>query len=102
MITVFKIFEDLKKYKPAINGYVLINSGIKTKAGEFMDNNIGEIIGIGSSSMKVRYTNIPYKIRYAFDMGEKGCRFFNIDQIVEYAPTVEELEMKLATNKYNI
>ena len=98
---------------------------------EYMNNNFGQIINInvyhseftGNDivDLYVKYHNIPEEIMDWFSksqpcknspptgdvfiadqIGYTGYRRFDIDRIVEFAPTEEELKLKLAAKKFNL
>jgi len=120
MITKFKIFEDLQPKIEAGN-YVLMNSvSMYDSVRKFINNNIGQIIELGPDSIRVKYDNMPKNImnihlraigQPTWNREPNGdfssvristIKIFDIDQVVEFAKTKEELELKLAAKKYNL
>ena len=113
MITQFKIFENLKS-ELKVGDYVLMRSNASAKELlEFINNNIGQVIKINNFEdlrIRVRYNNIPDNVIPWFGFAERqfppsirtAARIFDINQIVEFAKTKEELELKLAAKKYNL
>ena len=109
-----KYFENRKLIK--VGDYVLIKTRksynildkiIKSK--EFVDSNIGVCLGISGRAdpqIRVKYDNIPFYIQSYFNMFDEendiGSRTFDIDQVVVYGKTIEELELKIQMIKYNL
>ena len=70
---------------------------------ELINNNIGKIKHISNSTynwISVEYDNIPSNLQYNFH--HDGTILLDKDNVVEYAKTKEELEIKLSINKYNL
>jgi hypothetical protein len=119
MIKSFKIFEKLKDV-PEIGDYAIMQ--ILTgdfKLDNFVNNTIGQISDVQLSepdpSMSVNlyneiqrigviYNNVPVKIRWWFSKmsHNKYKRLYTPNNLVEFAKTKEELELKLNANKYNL
>jgi len=77
---------------------------------EFLSNNIGKIVLIDyyrGNSIKfdylVEYNNIPKKLTVYFqDYDIPNTRPMDIDEIVEFSESKEDLVMKITSNKYNL
>lgn len=86
-----KAYEDTIS-KPQIGDYVLMRSESGSESAEkYINSHIGKI--------SEWYHNDGLKVDYG---NEFKKRIFSKAQIVEFAPTIEELELKLAAKKYNI
>lgn len=105
-----KLFEE-NYDKPKVGDYVLM----KTKVDElknFIDNTIGILYSIEHEDEKeltsytVKYENIPTQVSWRFfsnnENGEINCKNFRAPLLVEFAPTIEELKVKLTANKFNL
>jgi len=115
-----KRFENLEE--PEIGDYVLlqVNRNFSNDYKNFINNNIGEIVSIDKNTYtKARHFEIRYYIdtfeefskmkdsfRYiSFDVENEEYYFsnlFNPDYVVEFGKTKEEVELKIATKKYNL
>jgi hypothetical protein len=96
--------------QPQIGDYVLM----KTKQEdikEYIDTHIGQINYMDNQSVSVKYENVPEDIvklqifdyeKWSDTVKINNVRTFNIGQIIEFAPTIEELKQKLLKDKYNI
>ena len=103
MIIKFKMFEDIESKKLGI--FVISNSiYASNKIQNFFTNNIGTIIDYdyGSNLYKVYYEDVPNNVMLNED--DKGINFwwFSLDEILYESKDKNDLEMILATNKYNI
>ena len=117
-----KRFEDINNEEPEVGDYVIVYDTFTYTTNmiewrEFMNTHVGKLINkrdSGAHNSKrmfydVEYENIPENIKkiifkYKFDpqtnkATEKG---FTIDEIVYWSKNKEELELKLAANKYNL
>lgn len=102
-----KQFENLINV-PEVGDYVLIhdelwfkypNSGMK-RYSDFVNNTIGQISEVSKSFVGIKYRNIPDDIDDFFN--SVGGRSFKKEDIVAFAKTKKELEMKLTEIKYNL
>ena len=119
MITKFKIFEN--NNGPEVGDYCLVKfNGADGKHKYFIENNIGKIINIipdkidvwnnvteGDIVVGYKTLDVPDEIRRWFKWKPDVnfgflTRNFSSDQIIEFGKTKEELERKLAQNKYNL
>jgi len=109
---ILKFYESLTN-DLEIGDYVLIKIDIskytqkQIDTENFINNTIGKIYNIDNSHVNtdiyVLYENIPESIKSYFkNMNGVYIRSFDIDRIVEHGKTIEELKMKLETNKFNI
>jgi hypothetical protein len=100
---MIKIFEEYNN-KPEVGDYVLINYKIKYDKDfeSFINNNIGKLFEVDFkfNEIEVEYENVPENIKKIWFYNNTVV--FNISDIVEYGKTIEELELKLAINKYNL
>jgi hypothetical protein len=126
MNNIIKHFEDyVKKYENKIfeayyfNNYKNYNideleEGYYVKANygkimdkdvlDFLDKNFGIVTSIEKNKNRffAQYKNVPENIKnYFLESGYMRLEF-NINGLIEYAPTKEELELKLSSGKYNI
>lgn len=111
-----KSFEVLDKYSInnkdytifdlKIGYYVKANYGnaMEKEVRDFLDKNIGIIVNINRNKniFQVEYVNVPENIKEYFDEAGYLRLLFDISGLIEYAPTKEELELKLTYNKYNL
>jgi len=125
-----KKYENIKE--PEIGDYVLcqdltnkFTSGSRKITQEkfklFLTENIGQVVGKGSDTIRVKFENIPNDVdilEYAFlvqtDIRIKNVDFdrindkysniatFEFGEIVYFSPNKEDVEMKISTSKYNI
>ena len=109
-----KKFENIENTTPEVGDCVLINIDtiiIKGKIRDFVNNTIGEIIDIrlkiedefdneSLGDLRVKYSNVPKDIQSWFFNG--NIRTFNINQMIEFGKTKEELELKIMSKKYNL
>jgi hypothetical protein len=100
---MIKIFEEYNN-KPEVGDYVLINYKIKYDKDfeSFINNNIGKLFEVDFkfNEIEVEYENVPENIKKIWFYNNTVV--FNISDIVEYGKTIEELELKLASKKYNL
>lgn len=105
-------FENLTEF-PKTGDYVLIKTNITNILNDekynrirvFIDNTIGIILDYNSyrNYVVVKYENIPDDIKSYFTyIQDRYERMFEIDRIVAYGSTEEELKLKIQTNKFNI
>ena len=105
-----KLFENLNQ--PQIGDYVKMNSDFSNELPiekilpdfrNFIDNNIGQIIGINSNYYNVEY-KIPSNWKYYLEIFPKGLftKNFTKNQLINFDTTKEELELKLHIKKYNL
>ncbi len=114
-IKTFENVEDFGSFK--VGDYVIMSSkgmflpgftkGQHKTIDDFLLNNIGIIININKAhpNIKVEYHNIPSVIDMVFASDRYGRHYsyiFHLNSVEEYAPTIEELKMKLATKIYNL
>ena len=102
-----KKFENLKD-EPEVGDYTICispNFVVNEKLIDFIESNIGRITkmydvsSLKSKKYYILYDNVPISLEYYFD---KNTRIFNEDEIIEFAKTKEDLEIKLQANKYNL
>jgi len=100
-IKKFESTQDL----PEVGDYVLMNSYDTNVLVDFINNNYGIFINsyVDKLSVKpkirVRYENIPGSIDLFF---HDGTRTFDLDLLVAYGKTIEELELRLKAKKFNL
>ena len=100
-IKKFESTQDL----PEVGDYVLMNSYDTNVLVDFINNNYGIFINsyVDKLSVKqkiiVRYENIPGDIDLFF---HDGTRTFDLDLLVSYGSTIEELKMRIESNKFNL
>jgi len=108
---ILKFNESINKKVPEVGDYVLIEPvGIKS-ISNFVKNNPGEIIKIGTFSngevftIVVKYENVPDIISAYFNyISDKNIKskLFYVTDILEIGSTLEELELNISTNKFNM
>ena len=103
MITKFKLFEN-NEDRPIVGYYILCDISPYTTDEEFiifMNNNIGKIQKTNDDSYLIKYYNIPKKLNdWYFGIGD--VRHFIEEDILLYASTKKELEIKISANKFNL
>jgi len=119
MITNFKIFEAITILTyPEIGDYVLLNPDVFdsnnfNRFRIFIESNIGQIVnlhtydksyGIKDFSLGIKFENVP-KILSAmcenfFD--KNNIRYCDISNLLCWSKDKEELEIFIATKKYNL
>ena len=99
-----KLFEELDI--PKDGDYVLIHEKFEFHDNEFfallenfINNNIGKIIGIFTYRVIVEYFDIPEKIKYFFSI--HNSREVNLHKIISFG-TKEQMELELQAKKYNL
>jgi len=110
-----KEFENISNDDIKVGDYVLININYNsTVVGskefmKFINNNIGKVIEIFSpnklyNNITIEYNNVPERIRKIWFIEENGKIIKNVryNRIVEHGKTIEELELKLQANKFNL
>ena len=109
-IKTFELYYDINNY-PKIGDYVLINVDFDNRVlTDFINKTIGIVTGVELYSdmgikdtqhdeVEVEYDYIPPDIDVWF-FNKK--RKFKIRRIVEFGETPEELELKIASKKYNL
>ena len=114
MITQFKIFENIpNNTQPKVGDYVLLKTNSQTYkdseiVNNFINNTIGKIIILSGDLITVKFDNVPLKIEDYFskEYGRYGditySRVFLDNRIVAFGSTIEEVELKVRTEKYNI
>lgn len=105
MITIFKIYENLNT--PKKGNFVYIHKKydmdlilLPTEVKNFIINNVGKIIEIEDNIIRIKFFNIPDDFKKYFSV--KNSRLFDISEILEFAKTKKELELKIKAKKYNI
>lgn len=70
----------------------------------FLNNNYGIVTNIiyRSNRIVVKYNNIPDNIKKRWFSSNNNMRFFDIDRVIAYGKTKEELDLKLSSEKYKI
>ena len=90
---------------PEVGDYVLMNSYSTNSVINFVTKNFGRLTAVEFDTnlkkykCRVRYENIPDNIDLFF---HDGTRIFDIELLVEYGKTIEELKLKLQANKFNL
>ena len=77
---------------------------------DFVNNNIGRIVSHGyysADDYNITFDNIPKKFKkndyFSIKDGDKEySRYMQKNEIIDWSKNKEELELKLAVNKYNI
>jgi len=89
-----------------VGDYVLVTpesvANMSKEYADFVSNNYGKIVKIPSNRINltaIKYDNIPQNMMKYFK--NNTSMFFN-PEIVDYAKTKEELELKLSSRKYNL
>jgi hypothetical protein len=116
-----KNFEDIKESQlPEIGDYVICKDksiALDEETKEFISNNIGKIINIYNSKIKVgiitkkqtiipntlyivKYDNIPNIAKKWF--GSDDSRQMRLNEIIKFSKDKEELEDYLITKKYGL
>jgi len=96
-----------------VGDYVLIKINIskynqkQIETENFINSTIGKIYSIDNryinTDIRVLYDDVPESIKSYFNIKNGLCiRSFDIDRIVDHSKTIEELKMKIETNKFNI
>ena len=90
-------------------GAITSNEIIK-KSKEFVDTHIGKCLNINNSQtpsdITIVYENIPSDIHSYFlmysNLKNTGERKFQINRVIAYGKTIEEVEIKKNASKYNL
>lgn len=93
-----KKFEN-DKLLPEPGDLILMKSYGISEVQDFISKNIGTVLNIIEGKIRVRYDNIPGNIDLFF---HDNTRIFDIEMIITFGKTIEELEMRKITKKYNI
>ena len=109
--------KHLKPYlEPQIGDYVYCEDSIAAAPQllKFLEENYGRIVKPTKKALEHfdyddYYMCVKYKVedkltleRFFSKYGGKGLRPFKRPEIIEFAPTLEELEAKIMSKKYNI
>jgi hypothetical protein len=97
-----KLFDN-KNPNLKIGNYVLVNVNYPDLI-YFINNNIGQIVEISGThnddlSLRIKYNNIPNDIKIFF---RYDTRWFEPSEIIYIGKTIEDVELQIDTNKYNI
>ena len=107
-----KTFESLDE--PKVGDYVYMrSSAISEEVKDLVNNSVGKITKITyefnyedvDKNGLIEYIDVKYNFPESIlkKFGDKlNDRGFNPDQLVAFAPTIKELELKVAAKKYNI
>ena len=122
-----KTYEDLNI--PQIGDYVICKNDSQYEEDfgfdEFISENIGQIVNTDEThEYFVQYENVPHDydlLNYAFFTTDrtflKGLKFrtlisnknkysnitsFKLDEIIDFSPNKKDLEIKIASRKYNL
>lgn len=108
----YEFFED----EPQIGDYVLCDIKLerhneRENIMNFVNNNIGQIINIQDTEIRVQYTNVPKEIKNWFRQDtisfngkeyDKYSKLIHSDKIIAIGKTPEEVKIKIDANKYNL
>jgi hypothetical protein len=95
-----KYFENAIEDKPQVGDYVLMKSQAGGDTEIYIDKTIGLITKFDSQGgVQSAGVHVKYPKNYYTGIND---RLFNINQIVNFAPTKKELQIKLTSNKFNI
>jgi len=102
-----KEFEKKTNVEISRGDYVLMNYTPSHKTlidlSNFINNTIGIVSKISDDFIYVKYDAVPITLQRFFDKtNEINCRMMYIEDIVDFAKSKEELELKLQANKYNL
>jgi len=96
----------IKKFEASVDEikigeYVLLNtnSHFHTEYHDFINNNVGEVLGKDVYNIYVKYRNIPKNIEGNFD---KNRIYANVKYIDKHSFDRNELEALVASKKYNL
>jgi len=102
-------FEKFGKfeYKPKYGDYIKIKHYSKNiDLSIYYETHIGKVIDCGDENILVAYKEKPEEsiLKYFYYNNERDdySEIFSINNIVEFGKTKEELELKLASKKYNL
>lgn len=82
-----------------------IHDAINKSVREFINTNFGQIVSMviindkQELGFRVKYENIPEYIKTQFTHGHRAMKK---TEIIEFAPTKEDLEAKISSKKYNL
>lgn len=114
MIKKFKIYKESIEKQDIKIGYFVIMNTANSFLRDFLENNLGEIIYVEGTNIRVKYNNIPKQFceyfnlpnfdKHSYYYGEKvtGIRQFDISQIEKISEFKEDLEVYIYANKYNL
>ena len=69
---------------------------------EFINNNIGIVVKYDNKMTTIQYHNIPDNIKYLFNLGENKNQVSVKNTIIYFGKTIEDIEVQLSANKYNL
>ena len=105
-------FDELIDNEPEIGDYIICDIGIKTILYDFINNHISKLTntylyGELQQIYVLEFDDIPSNIlKYFTENVKNGKIFYNYDigrgGIKSWSKNKEELELKLAANKFNI
>lgn len=106
-----KKFESLKD-ELHIGDYILMNiTSSDIYFQHFINNNLGKLVRIDpicdvfgteyDKEVIVRYKKIPQRLRIYF-YNEGNTKRFLISDVVSFGKTPEDVELRIASNKYNL
>lgn len=113
MIIKFKLFETLNQGQPEKGDYVLskvedpVIGEELNKLDDFLQNNIAQITGYDCGRLILQFgkMSIDYEINCHFDrnrFSDDMRRYSSINNITHWSKDKEDLEMYLASKKYNL
>ena len=107
-----KTFENLNlNNQPKVGDYVYVNTYYADDVIiNFLNNNIGKIIRRIDRGFVVKYDNAPDEFNIESENHDNNLDYcfsnnnWNVDydEIIAFAPTKKELELKIQSNKYNL
>ena len=102
-----KQFENISK-DPKVGDYVICEEG-NPELKEFIENNIGQICRIYTEKYNpiypkyyIKYDNIPDDLKGFSILNGIKVRIIFSHNILFYSNSIEELELKISANKYNL
>lgn len=105
----FEYFNNHKNYTIddiKVGDYVKANYGsaMEPAVVEFLDENFGIVTEINKAKQHffASYKNVPEGVKFYFMESGYMTLHFNIVGLQEFASTEEELELKIASGKFNI
>jgi len=89
---------------PEDGDYILMNTYGTYDVKNFITSSIGRVVSVYPDDVvdykiRVKYENIPDNIELFF---KDGTRIFDIELLIAYGKTEEELKIKIEANKFNI
>lgn len=102
-----KTYEDIND-RPKVGNYVLMRTDSKNiEYNNFIRNTPGVIVTISNTLVVVKYENIPIKLikLNLFEWTPRGefyYHIFNINKMLVFSETPDNLEIEIDTNKYNL